>query len=162
VRVSRGGVCPASGGAGTAGLESVRRGGGFTPVGRAAASASLVLGAVERTSDGGERMPVYLAAAETLRQVAVTFAVGDERTALRFVEAPGLAPSLANDSRLGVVAAAWMQGVNASMGESLLLGYVAGPAGALANVRVFGASAASLDESRKLTLAVPSVPELQR
>ena len=160
VRTSRGGVCPVSGGVGATGLESVRR--GTAPAIRPAASASLVLGAIERTASGLDRMPVYLQAAEALSRVAVTFAVGDGRSALRFVEAPGVAPSLANDSQPGVVAAAWLQGVSASVGERLLLGYVEGPAGTLANARVMGASAASLEESRKLMLTAPSAPELQQ
>jgi hypothetical protein len=79
---------------------------------------------------------VYLEARQDLVRVAVTFGLGDQQSQLRFVPAVETPPSLAQDGQLGVVAAAWLEGVSVRAGERLLLGYVTGPVGMWANLRV--------------------------
>ena len=56
------------------------------------------------------------------------------------------------DSQLGVVATAWLDGVSVRAGERLLLGYVAGPVGVSANLKVYGVSASGLDDDRAVRL----------
>src|ERR1039458_8959475 len=135
VRASRGGVCP--------GIAN-RVGGSPTAANRSsefvAAQGVLLLGNPEKSGTAQERVPVYLEAGRDLVRVAVTFALGDQRSQLRFVTTPDTPRSLAQDSQLGVVAVAWLEGVTVRAGERLLLGYVAGPAGASENPEVFGAS----------------------
>ena len=72
---------------------------------------------------------MYLKAVHDLDGVAVTFALGDQQSHMRFVTTAETPPSLAQDSQLGVIAAAWLEGVSIRAGERLLLGYVAGAAG---------------------------------
>jgi hypothetical protein len=162
VRASRGGACAFSGIAAATSLEAVSRNGGLTPVRRAAVSGTLVLGEAERQGDGSERVPVYLEAGQDLTRVAVTFGLGDQQSQLRFVAAPGLQPSLVQDGQAGVVAAAWLEGVSVRAGERLLLGYVAGPAGALANVQLYGVSASRLDDNREVLLDARTAAGLLR
>ena len=111
-----------------------------------------MLGNPEKSGAAQERVPVYLEAGRDLVRVAVTFALGDQRSQLRFVTTPDTPPSLAQDSQLGLVAVAWLEGVTVRAGERLLLGYVAGPAGALANLNVYGLSASGLDDNREVRL----------
>ena len=96
--------------------------------------------------------PVYLEAAQDLTRVAVTFGLGDRRSQLRFVAAPGLPPSLVQEVPLGAVAVAWLDGLSVRGGERLFLGYVTGPAGSLANVQMYGVSASGLDDDREVRL----------
>jgi hypothetical protein len=117
---------------------------------------SLVLGRPERSGDALERIPVYLEAKQGLVRVAVTFGLGDQRSQLRFVPTAETPPSLAQDSQLGVVAAAWLDGLSVRAGDRLLLGYVAGPAGTFANLNVYGISASGLDDNRDVRLDTPN------
>jgi hypothetical protein len=111
----------------------------------------LVLEAAQSTGPSSEQVPVYLEAARDMVNVAVTFGVGDQASPLRF-QAAGTAPSLLEDRQLGVVAAAWTEGITVPAGGRLLLGYVAGPAGMSANLKVYGVSASGLDNGRELRL----------
>jgi hypothetical protein len=111
-----------------------------------------VLGDPEKSSEAEERVPVYLEAGRDLVRVAVTFALGDQRSQLRFAPTADTPPSLAQDSQLGVVAVAWLEGVSVRAGERLLLGYVVGPTGASANLKVYGVSASGLDDNREVRL----------
>ena len=129
----------------------MRRGGGV-PASRIAPSGSLILGAAEQMPDGAERIALYLAASQELNAVAVTFGLGDRRSPLRFAAAPGLIPSLVEDGQTGVVAAAWLNGVSVRRGERLLLGYVSGPSGSLANLEFYGASATNLNDYSEVRL----------
>ncbi len=153
VRASRGGVCTSSGTAGATEMDAARGGVGLAPARRLASSGTLALGAAERMADGTVRASVYLEAAEDLSRIAVTFGLGDQRSRLRFAAAPDLQPSLVQDGQLGVVAAAWLEGVSVPAGERLLLGYVTGPAGALESVQVYGISASGLDDNREVRLS---------
>jgi hypothetical protein len=45
--------------------------------------------------------------------------------------------------------------VSGRAGRRLLLGYVAGPSGVSLDVKVYGMSAASLDDNREVRLAMP-------
>jgi hypothetical protein len=92
---------------------------------------------------------VYLEAKQDLVRVAVTFGLGDQQSQLRFVATPDTPLPLAQDGHLGVIAAAWLNGVSVRAGERLLLGYVAGPTGASANLKVYGLSASGLDDTRE-------------
>ncbi len=154
VRVSRGGVCGSNGPAGATNLDAARRKGAGAPTPRAVSSGALVIGAVERLEDAQERLPIYLEAAENLTRVALTFGLGNQRSQLRFVAAPDQQPSLVQDSQLGVVAGAWLNGVTVPAGARLLLGYLTGPAGTLARLTVYGLSASGLDDNREVRLSV--------
>jgi hypothetical protein len=157
VRASRGGVCP--------GIAN-RVGGSPTAANRSsefvAAQGVLLLGNPEKSGTAQERVPVYLEAGRDLVRVAVTFALGDQRSQLRFVTTPDTPRSLAQDSQLGVVAVAWLEGVTVRAGERLLLGYVAGPAGASANLKVFGISGSRLDDSQEVRLNAPATIRPER
>jgi hypothetical protein len=148
VRASRGGVC--GGGASPTAAAPAAATRNIRPPG--AAQGALVLGEAEKTADGSERIPIYLEASRDLVRVAVTFALGDQRSQLRFVSTAATPPSLAQDTQVGVIAVAWLEGVSVRPGERLLLGYVAGSAGALANLRVYGISASGLDDNREVRL----------
>ena len=117
-----------------------------------AAQGTLALGSPERTGDGKERVPVYLEARSRLTGVAVTFGLGDQHSQLRFVATPETPPSLAHDSQLGVVVAAWLNGVSVPAGGRLQLGYVEGPVGIAANLKVYGASASGVADNREVRL----------
>jgi hypothetical protein len=163
VRATRGGVCagghamPAS-----AGLTEASRSPSSLPRPRADVQGVLVLGDPEQTAEAEERVPVYLEARNGLVRVAVTFALGDQRSQLRFAPTAETPPSLAQESQLGVVAVAWFAGVNVRAGERLLLGYVAGPTGASANLRVYGTSASGLDDNREVRLDAPATAGLRQ
>jgi hypothetical protein len=89
-------------------------------------------------------------------RVAVTFALGDQQSHLSFVPTAEAPPSLVQDGQAGIVAAAWLEGVSINAGGRLLLGHVAGPAGVLANLTVYGVSASGLDDNRDLRLDAPA------
>ena len=95
-------------------------------------------------------------------RISVTFALGDQRSALWSISTADAPPSMMQDGQLGVVAAAWLDGMTVRAGERLLLGYVAGPAGALTNLKVYGASASGLDDNREVRLNAPTAAGLQR
>ena len=160
VRATLGGVC-ASGHAmpASAGLTEASQSPGSLPRPRADVQGMLVLGSPEKTGEAEERVPVYLEARNALVRVAVTFALGDQRSQLRFVPTAETPPSLAQDSQLGVVAAAWLNGVSVRAGERLLLGYVAGPTGASADLKLYGISASGLDDNREVRLEAPARTE---
>ena len=154
VRASMGGALPwaACAGASSGNAESSAQ----------AATGSLVLGLPERSKATEERIPLYLHAASDLTRVAVTFALGDQRSQLRFAPTPETPASLAHDGQLGVVAAAWLNGVSVAAGERVLLGYVSGPAGFAAKLKVYGLSASGLDDGREVRLDAPSNGALDR
>jgi hypothetical protein len=162
VRASRGGACPGIANRVGGSPAAANRSSEFVPGSSAAAQGVLLLGNPERSGAAQERVPVYLEAGRDLVRVAVTFALGDQRSQLRFVTAPDTPPSLAQDSQLGVVAVAWLEGVTVRAGERVLLGYVAGPAGASANLKVFGVSASRLDDSQEVRLNAPATIRPER
>ena len=155
VRTSLGGVCPGAPSQSSARTTEAGRSAGLFPRPPAAVQGALALGNPETSSEAEERVPVYLKAGSDLARVAVTFALGDQRSRLRFVTTAETPPSLMQDSQPGVVAAAWLEGVSIRAGEWLLLGYVAGPPGALANLKVYGVSASGLDDNREVRLEAP-------
>jgi hypothetical protein len=110
---------------------------------------------------GGQRVPVSLLVTRDVPRMALTLGVGDQQSQLHFVSA-GVAPSLAQDSQVGVLALGWLDGLNVRAGESLLLGYVTGPAGYAANLKVFGVSAAGLNGGNELGVDVSGVPVVQK
>jgi hypothetical protein len=152
VRVSLGenGVCPT----GTPTAHSIPT----TPT----VQGTIVLGTVEPSGSGQERVPVYLRAGRDLARLAFTFGVGDLQSQLQFVAAPGLAPTLLGDRVKGVIVAAWLGGMNARAGDQVLLGYVVGPTGYAANLQVFGSSAAGLDDHEIVGLDVSGAPVVRR
>jgi len=123
------------------------------PQPRLSAEGTLVVGAPQLGGAGESRIPVYLAASRDLVDLALTFALGDMQSQLHFVPAQAAA-ALVQDSSLGVVAAVWQGGIGVAAGQRLLLGYVDGPASALPNVRIFGASASTRGDNRALRLEV--------
>jgi hypothetical protein len=120
------------------------------------------MGSPERYGGTQERVAIYLKAESDLARVAVTIGLGDRQSQLRFVPTAETPPSLAQDGQLSVVAAAWLSGVSVRARERLLLGYVVGPAGALASLRVYGVSASGLDDNRKVRLDAPTAAGLRR
>lgn len=122
---------------------------------------TLQFGPAEPAPGGGQRVPVTLMVRREVPRVALTLGVGDQQSQLHFVSA-GTAPSLAQDSQPGVLALGWLDGLNVRAGESVLLGYVTGPAGYAANLKVFGVSAAGLNERNELGIDVSGVPEVQK
>jgi hypothetical protein len=158
-RVCMGGALPwaaCKGGSGGSGENSisrtaVTRSSLASPRIQAAVQGSLVMGHPQPYG-AAERVPVYLEAQQDLVRVAVTFGLGDQQSQLRFDPTAETPPSLAHDSQLGVVAVAWLNGLSVRAGERLLLGYVEAPAGALANLKVYGVSASRLDDNREVRL----------
>ena len=151
VRATSGGVCASpqtQSSADPAAIMRAERG----KSGSSSAQGALLLGPAESSGASEERIPVYLVAAQDLVRVALTFGLGDERSQLRFAAAPDLPASLAQDSRPGVVAAAWLDGVTIQAGKRRLLGYVSGPAGISEALKVFGVSATGLDDEREVRL----------
>jgi hypothetical protein len=153
VRTSLGGVCALS----ESGKSSIRtsRNTARPPV---EVQGTLVLGTAEGSGTSQDRVPVYLRAGRDLVRVAVTFGLGDQQSRLRFEAVPGLAPSLVEDGQSGVVAAAWLEGLNVSAGQRLLLGYIVGPSGSAANLKVFGASASGRNDNQEVGLDVSGAP----
>ena len=160
-RTSLGGVCRGSGGSSMSTTEVSRN---FTasPRPQAAVQGALVLGTPEQSASAGERIPVYLEAGRDLVRVAVTFALGDRQSHLSFVSTAETPPSLVQDSQLGVVVAAWLDGVSVPAGGRLLLGYIAGPAAVSANLKVYGVSASGLDDNREVRLGAPAGAETRQ
>jgi hypothetical protein len=142
VRTSLGGVCPST----TRTAEVVRR--------PAEVQGTLALGPAEGAGTAQERVPVYLQAGRDLTRAAVAFSLGDQQSQLRFEAAPGLPPSLMQDSQPGLIGAAWLGGLNVPAGQRILLGYVVGPAGSAANLKVFGTSATGLNDNQEIGLDV--------
>jgi hypothetical protein len=151
VRTSLGG-CAAP--AGTSGETATRASRTALSVARQTADGRLVLGSPETYGDA-ERVPVYLEAESEMTRVALTFALGDQQSPLRFLRAAEAPPSAAFDSQPGVVAVAWLDGVNVPAGARLLLGYVAGPARAWANLKVYSVSGSGLDDGREVRVDAP-------
>jgi hypothetical protein len=151
VRTSRGGVCAV----GTSSVNSTQLTRTMAaPRPQGAIEGAIVLGSAENAGGGQQRVAVYLEARSALNGVAVTFGLGDQQSQLKFL-AGAIAPSLLQDSQRGVVAAAWTSGVSVRAGQRLLLGYVEGPTGFEANLRVFGASASGVSDNRAVRLALP-------
>jgi hypothetical protein len=119
-----------------------------------ATAGTVTLGSPQATTISTEQVPVYLEAQADIIRAALTFGTGDGKSPLHFVSA-GLLPTFARDSDRGVVVAAWLQnGVSVGAGGRLLLGYVTGPTGFSGALRLYGASAASLDSGSPVRLVV--------
>ena len=161
VRPSLGGLCTESNG-NSIGPTQVSRNTAALPGLHATAQGALVLGRAEPYGAAEERVPVYLEARQNLVRVAVTFGLGDQQSQLRFVPTAETPPSLARDSQLGAVVVAWLNGVSVRAGERLLLGHVTAPAGARANLNVFGISASGMDDNRVVRLAAPATAGIGR
>lgn len=152
VRPSQGGTCTR-----IAAVPSTRRNTEFS-LGPRATQGRLVLGAPECSIGTEQRFPIYLDASLDLVRVAVTFALGNHRSRLRFVATPDAPPSLADDNRLGLVALAWLEGVSVRAGERFLLGHMVGPA-ELENLEIYSISAVGLDNEREVLLDASIVDE---
>ena len=115
---------------------------------------ALEMGRPESAGGGQERVPVYIRASREMARVAVAFSAGDQQSQLRFT-AGDVAPTIAQDRQAGFVAVAWLDGVSIRAGGRLLLGYVTGPTGFSANLKVFGSSASGLNDNQEVGLEVP-------
>lgn len=93
-----------------------------------------------------DRVPVYLEGGRDLTRAGIAFSAGDEKSQLQFEAAPGLSTSLNYNSQPGFVSVAFLSGLDVRGGDKLLLGYVTGPAGSGANLRIFGTSATGLND----------------
>jgi hypothetical protein len=111
--------------------------------------ATLVLGRSERIGTAQDRVPVYLQSLQDLSKVAISFSIGDEVSQLSFQAAPGLTPALAYQGTPGFVAAMFASGFDMRSGDRVLLGYVTGPAGSAANLRIFGTSAVTMNDMKE-------------
>jgi hypothetical protein len=150
VRATRLGTCPTI----TGSAESQRN--SEFALSHREALGRIVLGVAESSSEAERRVPLYLEPTRDGSRVALTVALGDQRSRLRFVPAPHTPHPLVRDDELGIVALAWLEGVNVKAGRRLLLGYVVGPSIA-ANLEVFGMSAYGLDDDGEILLeASPS------
>jgi subtilisin family serine protease len=156
VRASRGGTCAGGSSAGSSNATQSARRLPAQPARRETPEAALRLGHPEKLGAGQARISVYLEALRSLAGVALTFALGDGRSQLALVPGTQAPPSLSQDTRPGVVAAAWLGGLSLPVGQEMLLGYVTGPAGALANLRFYGASASGLGDNRPIGLDLPA------
>jgi hypothetical protein len=114
---------------------------------------TLVVGSPQ-TAAAAEQVPVYLLAGRDLDRVALTFGLGNQQSQLHFVNGAGTPPSLMQDGQPGAVALAWLEGLTVRAGERLLLGYVTGPPGFSANLKVFGLSASGLNNNQEVGLDV--------
>jgi hypothetical protein len=152
VRTSRGGVCAGGSSGNSISPAEVSRRSASPRRPQGAAQGALAPGLPEPYGAAEVRVPVYLEAKQDLVRIALTFALGDQQSPLRFVAAPGPPASVVQDSQPGVVVAAWLNGVSVRAGERLLLGYVTAPAGALTNLKVYGISASGLDDNREVRL----------
>jgi len=107
---------------------------------------TLEFGPTEGAGTSQERTPVFLRAGRDLARVGVAFSAGDERSQLQFEAAAGMSPSLMYNSQPGFVSVAFLQGMDARAGNRTLLGYIVGPAGSGANLKVFGTQATGLND----------------
>jgi hypothetical protein len=124
-----------------------------------ATQGTVVLGSPE---PGGtqDRVPVYLEARRDLSRVALGFSVGDEQSQLTF--SASTAPSLMQDGQPGFIAAAWLDGLTVPAGQRLLLGYVVGPKGSAANLKVFGVTGSGLSDNQDVEFEVSGAPLVRR
>ena len=134
------------------GVTAVKRRPVDSPALPPVAEAVLVVGQSESAGVGQERIPIYIEARQDLVRIAITFALGDRQTQLSFTPAPETPPSLVQDSQLGVVVVAWLNGISLPAGQLRLLGYVVAPVGAAGNLSLYGASASRLDDGRVVAL----------
>jgi hypothetical protein len=115
---------------------------------------TIVLGPSQGAGAGQDRVPIYLRAGRELARLGVAFSLGDGQSQFRFEPAPGIDPSIMQDSQPGFIAGAWVGGLDVRAGQQLLLGYVVGPAGSAANLKVYGVSASGLNDFREVGLDV--------
>jgi hypothetical protein len=107
-----------------------------------------------------QRTPIYLEVDSEIAKVAIAFALGDQRSEARFVANVEVPPSLVvQDRRAGLVAVAWLDGVNLRAGKRLLLGYLVGLVGTPQNLEVLGLSARGLDDDQDVLLDVTAAFE---
>jgi hypothetical protein len=104
---------------------------------------TLLLGSLEKSGETEEWVPVYLEAVGDLVRVRVEFAIRGQ-SPLHFVPTAATPPTLVQKSQPAGVTVAWLEGISLQPGERLLLGYVAGIAGATANLEVHSISAFQL------------------
>ena len=162
VRTSLRGTCGGGSSGNSIGPTATERRLTARPPSQIPAAGAVALGNPEPFGAGEERVPVYLEAKRDLMRVAVTFGLGDQQSELRFAQTPDTPPSLTHDSQLGVVTAAWLNGVSVRAGERLILGYITGPAGFSPKLKVFGFSASGVDDNREVALDGPSTGGLGR
>jgi hypothetical protein len=124
------------------------------PVSRPPLGGTLVLGTAEPSGNGQVRVPVYLQGGRDLPRLAFTFGLGDLQSQLQFQAASEITPTLVVDNVKGVIVAAWLGGIDVRAGQRVLLGYVVAPAGAASNLKVFGSSAAGLNDHEVVGLDV--------
>ena len=162
VRPSRGGVCASAASLPAASASLINRQPGSIFQFRDGADGALAFGDPERPGNGEERIPVYLEARHDLARIAITFALGDQWSHLRFVPTPQNTLSLAQNSQVGVVALAWVEGVSLRAGDRLMLGYVIRPEGSLIDLTIYGLSAVGLDDNREVRLDASSAAGMNR
>jgi hypothetical protein len=109
---------------------------------------TLLLGPTQGAGAAQERVPVYLQGGRDLPKVAISFSIGDERSPLQFTAAPGLSPTMTYQDTPGFVTVMFASGFDVRGGDRVLLGYVAGPAGSAANLKIFGVSAATMNDMK--------------
>jgi hypothetical protein len=105
---------------------------------------TLVLGSPEKFSEAEERVPMYLEAVRDLVRVALTLSFDGQGAPLHFVPATATPRAPAQESQPAGLTVAWLEGISLPAGERLLLGYVAGTAGATTNLKAHVISARRL------------------
>ena len=122
----------------------------FQPVQPSEPAARLELGLPQPAEGGGAWVPVYLEAARALDLAGLSFAIGT--TGLQpgtWNLKPGTAPppTLIDPDVPGVLAVAWLEGLQVAGGQRLLLGYVEVAGAQPAALHVLGVSANAPDGS---------------
>ncbi len=163
VRPSRGGVCP--GAPGQSAFAPAASAGPWRaesfPARGAGAQGALVLGTPEQFGTAEERIPLYLEARQVLTRVALTFALGSQRSRLRYEMAQDAPPSIAQEGGPGAIALAWLDGLTVRAADRLLLGYVIGPTGVGAELQVYGISSSGLDDNREVLMDASAMHAVQ-
>ena len=124
----------------------------------------LQLGSPEPVEGGGVRIPVYLEAARDLELAGLSFSIG--MTGLQpgtWNLKPGTAPppTLVDADVPGVLAVAWLEGLQVAAGQRLPLGYVVAPglAPGTDGLQFIGISANAPDGSDvRVSIAQPREP----
>jgi len=130
------------------------------PVGPREPAGRLQFGSPMTAEGGAVRVPVYLQAARDLELAGLSVAFSALGSgSLRFVNGETKAPTLVDAELPGVLAVAWLEGLQMAAGQRLLLGYVVAPglAPGTGTLQFIGISASAPDGS-EVRVAQASLP----
>ena len=107
--------------------------------------------------DQGVRIPIYLEAGSDLAMAGLTLSLGTGTSAhLRWLAGEAAAPTLADSGVAGSIVMAWLDGLQLSAGQKLLLGYVAleGASGQDVTLSVIHLDATRGNDDESIPLAI--------